>query len=85
MTLSDATRLVEGEGNEMLRSLLQGYLQRCSEAEVPVTVVGADGVERGQTRSATRRIETPLGDVSLERAAKMKKLIENEARLMEKL
>lgn len=28
MTLSDATRLIEHEGSEMLRSLLQGYLQR---------------------------------------------------------
>lgn len=51
----------------MLRSLLQGYLQRCSDAEVPVTVVGADGVERDQPRSATRRVETSLGDVSVER------------------
>ena len=67
MTLSDATQLVEREGNEMLRSLLQGYLQRCSDAEVPVTVVGVDGVERDQARSATRRVETPLGDVSVER------------------
>lgn len=67
MTLSDATQLVEREGNEMLRSLLQGYLQRCSDAEVPVTVVGADGVERGQARSSARRVETPLGDVSVER------------------
>lgn len=66
MTLSDATRLIEHEGSEMLRSLLQGYLQRCSDAEVPVTVVGADGVERDQARNATRRVETPLGDVSID-------------------
>jgi hypothetical protein len=51
----------------MLRSLLQGYVQRCSDAEVPVTVVGADGVERDRARSATRRVETPLGDISVER------------------
>jgi hypothetical protein len=59
--------LVKGEGNEMLRALLQGYLQRCADAEVPVTVVGADAVEREQVRRATRRIETPLGDVAVER------------------
>jgi hypothetical protein len=45
MTLSDATKLSEHEGSEMLRRLLQGYLQRCLDAEVPVAVVGADGVE----------------------------------------
>jgi hypothetical protein len=59
--------LVKGEGNEMLRALLQGYLQRCVDAEVPVTVVGADAVEREQVRRATRRIEPPLGDVAVER------------------
>jgi hypothetical protein len=67
MSLSEATSLVKDEGNEMLRALLQGYLQRCTDAEVPVTVVGADDVKRDQVRSATRRIETPLGDVSVER------------------
>jgi len=67
MSLSEATSLVKGEGNEMLRALLQGYLQQCTDAEVPVSVVGADDIEREQVRSATRRIETPLGDVSLER------------------
>jgi hypothetical protein len=35
----------------MLRSLLQGYVQRCSDAEVPVTIVGADGVERALQRA----------------------------------
>jgi hypothetical protein len=67
MTLSGATKLIEHEGSEMLRSLLQGYLERCSDAEVPVVVVGADGVERDQARSATRRVETPLGDVTVQR------------------
>jgi hypothetical protein len=66
MTLSDATKLSEHEGSEMLRRLLQGYLQRCSDAEVPVAVVGADGVERDQARSATRRVETPLDDITVE-------------------
>ena len=67
MSLSEATSLVKGEGNEMLRALLQGYLQQCTDAEIPVSVVGADDIEREQVRSATRRIETPLGDVSVER------------------
>ena len=29
MSLSEATSLVKGEGNEMLRALLQEYLQQC--------------------------------------------------------
>jgi hypothetical protein len=49
MTLSDATQLVEREGNEVLRRLLQGYLQRCSDAEVPVTRASAG--RRGGGRS----------------------------------
>jgi hypothetical protein len=35
---NEHAQLVEREGNEMLRSLLRGDVQRCSDAEVPVTV-----------------------------------------------
>ena len=55
MTLSDATKRIEHEGSEMLRSLLQGYLQRCSDAEVPARSAGL------MASSATKRGARPVG------------------------
>src|SRR5262245_47952050 len=63
----DVTRLLASDGTALLRDLLQGYLDRCSQGERRVQVVGADGVERKEARISSRRLETPVGEVQVRR------------------
>ena len=66
-TADEVTRLLAQDGTAMLRDLMQGYLDRCSEQERRVPVVGADGIERREVRASSRRIETPVGEVEVKR------------------
>jgi hypothetical protein len=66
-TADEATRLLATDGTALLRALLQGYFDRCAEEERRVEVVGADGIERKDARRASRRIETPVGEVEVKR------------------
>jgi len=60
---------VQGEGNELLRRLMQGHLdQRSREEPVCARVVGADGNPRSQRREGCRRrLETRFGEVVVTR------------------
>jgi hypothetical protein len=60
---------VQGEGNELLRRLMQGHLdQRSREEFICARVVGADGNPRTQRREGcTRRLETRFGEVVVTR------------------
>jgi hypothetical protein len=63
----EVTRLLTTDGTALLRELLQGYVDRCAEQERRVHVVGADGIERTDARTSSRRIETPVGEVEVKR------------------
>jgi hypothetical protein len=66
-TADQIERLVLEQGEELLRSLFQAHLDHRAAQERKVQVCGADGVERDQVRAASRRLETPVGDVTVSR------------------
>ena len=66
-TADDVTRLLASDGTALLRDLMQGYVDRCSERERRVEVVGADGVDRREVRMSSRQIETPVGEIAVKR------------------
>ena len=58
--------LIAREGNELLRRLMQGYMDQRGEAEERlVGVVGADGQERRHGRERSRTLATVFGDVQV--------------------
>lgn len=66
-TADDVTRLLASDGTALLRDLMQGYVDRCSERERRVEVVGSDGVDRREVRMSSRQIETPVGEIAVKR------------------
>ena len=67
MSHSDLETLLEQQGRELMRQLLQAHLDWRAQATVSKPVVGADGVERTHQRSGTRALETLLGTVQVTR------------------
>jgi len=67
MSHSDLETLLEQQGRELMRQLLQAHLDWRAEATPTTPVVGADGVERTHQRSGTRDLETLLGTVQVTR------------------
>jgi len=64
----DVESLIAREGNELLRRLMQGYLDQRAVAEEPLArVVGADGEERRHGRARSRALVTVFGDVTVRR------------------
>jgi hypothetical protein len=68
MTHSDLEQLLEREGRELMRQLLQAHLDQRAQATADAPVVGSDGVERTHAREGTRRLETMVGTVEVSRA-----------------
>jgi hypothetical protein len=66
-SVDQVTRLLATDGTAMLRDLVQSYVDRCAAQEQRVEVVGADGVERREVRTATRHVETPVGEIEVKR------------------
>jgi hypothetical protein len=68
-THGELEALVQAEGSELLRRLIQGHLdQRGSEEPLRERVVGADGNARTQRREGCkRRLETRFGEVIVTR------------------
>ena len=64
-----AERLIEEEGQEVLRRLMQGFLDLRTENETRASaVMGADGQERGHCRGERgRKLETLFGTVKVRR------------------
>jgi hypothetical protein len=60
-------RLLAEKGRELLRQMMQAHYDAKSARERRVQVEGADGVERTQTRIATRQLETVFGTVEIDR------------------
>lgn len=66
-TAGDVSRLMATDGTALLRDLVQGFFDQRAAQERRVKVVGADGVERAEARVASRRIETPVGEIEVKR------------------
>ena len=66
-TADAVSQLLAKDGTALLRDLMQGYFDRRAEQERRVKVIGADGIERSEVRTASRRIETPVGEVEVKR------------------
>ena len=69
VTHGELEAMVQAEGSELLRRLIQGHLdQRGQEEPMRERVVGADGVARTHHREGcTRRLETRFGEVVVTR------------------
>lgn len=66
-TADEVTKVLATDGTALLRELMQGYVDRCAERERRVEVIGADGIERREVRSSSRRVETPVGEIEVKR------------------
>ncbi|NER38312.1 MAG: hypothetical protein F6J93_30890 [Oscillatoria sp. SIO1A7] len=54
-------------GNELLRRLLQGYLDRRQQDELEEDCIGSDGVKRTHKRQQSRKLTTIFGTVVVSR------------------
>jgi hypothetical protein len=66
---SDLEALVDAEGREWARMMLEDHLAMRALLEKRVAVTGADDVERAATRDSERRLETIVGTVVVPRTA----------------
>jgi hypothetical protein len=60
-------QMLEAQGREMLRSMMQAHFDQRAAQERVVAVEGADGVERTQLRRGRRNVMTKFGEVELDR------------------
>lgn len=66
-TADAVSQLLAKDGTALLRDLMQGFFDRRAAQERRVSVIGADGVERTEARTASRTIETPVGEIEVRR------------------
>lgn len=64
---SDIEALLHSNGNELLRRLLQGYLDSRSGDEIEGECRGSDGIERTHRRSQVRGLVSLFGEVQVRR------------------
>ena len=67
LTHSQAEDLIQRQGREVLRQLLQGWLESRGAGDVGPVLAGQDGVQRPQRRLPRRRLESLCGTVQVER------------------
>jgi len=65
--LHEIERMLETQGREMLRAMMQAHFDLRSEQERRVEVHSADGVEHAKVRRGSRKVETKFGEVELDR------------------
>lgn len=71
MTESQLERVIDEEGREVLRCLLQGHIDLRNQADiVQQTVVGSDGVERTHQVASKRTIASIFGEVDSRRSGR---------------
>jgi hypothetical protein len=66
---SDLEAMLDGQGKEWARLMLEENLRLRAQLERETAVVGADGVERKSVRDSERHLETLLGRVPVPRLA----------------
>jgi hypothetical protein len=69
VTHGELESMVQAEGNELLRRMIQGHFgQRSAQEPIHKRVVGADGIPRTHRREGCkRRLETRFGEVIVTR------------------
>jgi len=67
LTHSQAEDLIARQGREVLRQLLQGWLESRGVGDVGPVLAGQDGVPRPQRRLHSRKLESLFGTVQVER------------------
>ena len=65
--LHEIERMLEAQGREMLRAMMQAHFDLRSAQERPVEVRDCAGVERLKVRRSSRTVETKFGEVELDR------------------
>ena len=82
---ADLEQLIDGQGRELLRCLMQDHLDLRSEREKAVVVPmrGKDGVERTEARRSSRVLGTLFGDVGVQRIALVKRGVSGGLRPMD--
>lgn len=65
--LHEVERMLEAQGREMLRAMMQAHFDLRSAQERRVEVRDVDGVERTKIRRGSRKVETKFGEVELDR------------------
>lgn len=66
---SDLEAMLDGQGREWARLMLQEHLELRAALEKRTEVVGADGVERRSSRDSERHLDTLVGRVAVPRRA----------------
>jgi len=69
MDHAEIEALVDDDGTEVLRCLLQGHLDLRAQTEDVVPVVGADNVQRRHRRRTSRQLMSLFGGVAVHRVA----------------
>src|SRR5215470_13670356 len=64
--LHEVERMLETQGREVLRLLMQTHFELRSAQERSVEVRDVNGTERGDVRRGSRKVETKFGEVELE-------------------
>ncbi len=67
MSHGELETLINSEGLELLRRLLQGHLDFRGTGDVGASVKGADGVVRSHRRLGSRRLMSVFGEVNVTR------------------
>jgi hypothetical protein len=67
MNLSELEKLLQEEGRELLRLMLQGHLNARGQGHAGLGVEGADDVFRTHKRIGARQLKSIFGEVELER------------------
>lgn len=65
--LHEIERMIRTQGRDMLRAMMQAHFELRGAQERPVEVLGADGIERVQTRHGSRTVMTEFGEAKLDR------------------
>lgn len=67
MKFSDVEKLIESDGRELLRLLLQAHIDSRGDGDIGAFVDGSDGVRRTHKRIGERQIKSIFGAVQCER------------------
>jgi hypothetical protein len=67
MKFSDVEKLIESDGRELLRLLLQAHIDSRGDGDIGMIVDGSDGVRRTHKRIGERQIKSIFGPVQCER------------------
>jgi len=65
--LHEVERMIEAQGREVMRALMQAHFDLRSAQERSVEIRDVNGIEHGDVRRGSRKVETKFGEVEFER------------------